>query len=98
IVKTDGTVIKAKISEMGSSEVKYKLYTSPDGPLMSLKKQDIESIKIDGQVVYEHKEDPYSVSNNKILDRTSSVKFYFFSPLNHHIDFGYEWMNRPGFN
>ncbi|TAL58226.1 MAG: hypothetical protein EPN85_12085 [Bacteroidetes bacterium] len=98
IVKKDGSVIKAKISEMGASEVKYKLYTSPDGPLMSLRKQDIESVKIDGQVVYEHKPDPYSVSNNSILDRTSTVKFYFFSPLNHHIDFGYEWMNKPGFN
>lgn len=98
IVKKDGTVIKAKISEMGASEVKYKLFTTPDGPVMALKKQDIESVKIDGQVVYEYKADPLSVSNNSILDKTSTLKFYFFSPLNHHIDFGYEWMNKPGFN
>lgn len=32
------------------------------------------------------------------MDRNSTVKFYFFSPLNHHIDIGYEWMNKPGFN
>lgn len=98
ILKKDGTVIKAKISEIGANEIKYKLYTSPDGPVMAIKKQDVTSVKIDGQVVYEHKPDPYSVSNNDILDRTSTVKFYFFSPLNHHIDIGYEWMNRPGFN
>ena len=98
ITKKDGTVIKAKISEMGASEVKYKLYTTPDGPVMSLKKLDIESVKIDGQVVYEYKADPLSVSNNSILDRTSTLKFYFFSPLNHHLAFGYEWMNKPGFN
>lgn len=98
IVKKDGTVIKAKISELGASEVKYKLYTSPDGPVMTVKKQDVESVKIDGQVVYEYKADPYSVSNNSIMDKTSTLKFYFFSPLNHHIDFGYEWMNKPGFN
>ena len=98
ITKTDGTVVKAKIIEIGATEVKYKLYTSPDGPTLSVKKQDVDNIKIDGQVVYEKKDDPYSTSNNKILDRTSTIKFYFFSPLNHHIDFGYEWMNKPGFN
>lgn len=98
ITKMDGTVIKAKISEMGAEEVKYKLYSNPDGPVMSLKKREIESVKIDGQTVYEHKDDPLSVSNNVILDRTSTLKFYFFSPLNQHIAFGYEWMNKPGFN
>jgi len=98
ITKMDGTVIKAKISEMGADEVKYKLYSNPDGPVMSIKKREIESVKIDGQKVYEHKDDPLSVSNNSILDRTSTLKFYFFSPLNHHIAFGYEWMNKPGFN
>lgn len=98
IMKKDGTVIKAKISEMGASEVKYKLYSSPDGPVMVLKKQDIENIKIDGQIAYEYKPDPLSVSNNNIQDRTSTVKFYFFSPLSQHIDFGYEWMHKAGFN
>ncbi len=98
ITKKDGTVIKAKISEMGATEIKYKLYSNPDGPVMTVKKQDVENVKIDGQVVYENKPDPYSVSNNSIMDRNSTVKFYFFSPLNHHIDIGYEWMNKPGFN
>lgn len=98
ITKTDGTVIKAKILELGAEEVRYKLYSNPDGPVMSLKKKDIDNVKIDNQVVYEHKDDPLSVSNNSIIDRTSTMKFYFFSPLNHHIDIGYEWMNKPGFN
>lgn len=98
ITKKDGTVIKAKISEMGANEIKYKLYSTPDGPVMSVKKQDVDNVKIDGQVVYENKPDPLSVSNNSIIDRTSTLKFYFFSPLNHHLAFGYEWMNKPGFN
>jgi len=98
IVKKDGGVIKAKISELGASEVKYKLYGSPDGPVMSIKKKEVESIKIDGQIAYEYKEDPLTISNNAILDRTSTIKFHFFSPLNQHMAFGYEWMNKPSFN
>jgi hypothetical protein len=91
-------VIKAKILEMGAEEIKYKLYSNPDGPVMTVKKKDVDNVKIDGQVVYEKKEDPMSVSNNSIQDRTSTFKFYFFSPLANHIDVGYEWMNKPGFN
>jgi hypothetical protein len=98
ILKTDGTLIKAKISEIGAGEVKYKLYSTPDGPVLTVKKQDVDNIKIDGQTVYEHKDDPLSVSNNRILDRTNTLKFYFFSPLNHNLAFGYEWMHKPGFN
>ena len=98
ITKRDGSVIKAKIAEMGATEVKYKLYSTPDGPMMALKKNEIDNVKIDGQVVYEYKPDPMSVSNNSIQDRTSTWKFYFFSPLFNHIDIGYEWMNKPGFN
>ena len=98
ILKKDGSVIKAKISELGEDEVKYKLYSSPDGPVMAIKKSDIESIKIDGQSVYQYERDPLEVSNDDIQNRTNTVKFYFFSPLNNHIDIGYEWMNKPGFN
>lgn len=98
ITKKDGSEIKAKISEMGAEEIKFKLYNNPDGPTMSLKKSEVQTVRIDGQVVYEYKEDPRSVSNKAILDKTSCLKFYFFSPLNHHLAFGYEWMNKPGFN
>lgn len=99
ITKKDGTVIKAKVLEMGSDEVKYKLYNNPDGPVLSLKKsKEVKSVVIDGQSVYEYKDDPMTISNNAIMSRTSVAKFHFFSPLNHHIAFDYEWMNRPGFN
>ena len=98
INRKDGSVIKAKISEMGTDIVKYKLYNNPDGPVMTMRKFEISSITMDGQVVYEYKEDPLTVTNHAILDKTSVIKFNFFSPLNHHLEFGYEWMNRPGFN
>ncbi len=98
IIKKDGSTLKTKISEIGADEVKFKLYNNPEGPTMSLKKSEINSVKIDGQSVYEYKEDPRSTSNKAILNKTSCLKFYFFSPLNNHLAFGYEWMNKPGFN
>jgi hypothetical protein len=39
-----------------------------------------------------------SVGNNIIADKTSSIKFHFFSPLTHKLAFTYEWMVKPGFN
>ena len=98
ITKKDGTVIKAKIMEIGTEEIKYKLSGNPNGPVLVIDKSDVETAKIDGQLVYKYKADPLSVSNDAILDRTSTIKFYFLSPLSHHIDIGYEWMNKPGFN
>ena len=38
IVKTDGTIIKAKISEVGEDAVKYKKADNPDGPLYTISK------------------------------------------------------------
>lgn len=84
---------------MGTDDVKYKLYNNPDGPVLSLKKStEVKSVVIGGQSVYEYKEDPYGVSNRSIMNSTNVIKFYFFSPLAQHLAFGYEWMNKPGFN
>ncbi|MFH1004594.1 MAG: hypothetical protein V1781_03740 [Bacteroidota bacterium] len=98
IVKKDGSSLKVKVSELETDNVKFKLYNNPDGPTMSLKKSEIKTVIVDGQVVYEYKEDPRSTSNKAILNKTSSLKFHFFSPLKHHIAFSYEWMLNPGFN
>ncbi len=98
IVKIDDSIIKVKVLDIGVNEVKMKLYNNPDGPTITMKKSEIKSITIEGQTVYEQKADPYSTSNKLILDKNSSIKFHFFSPLNSHMAFTYEWMNKPGFN
>ena len=98
VVKKDGSVLKVKVIELGAEVVSFKLYNHPEGPTMSLKKSEIKTVTVDGQVVYEYKIDPYSVSNQVILDKNSSLKFHFFSLLNHHIAFSYEWKVKPGFN
>ncbi|HEY6161676.1 MAG TPA: hypothetical protein VI112_10645 [Bacteroidia bacterium] len=98
IVKMDGSILKVKVVDLGTNEIRYKLFGKPDSPTLSVKKKEVRTVKIEGQTVYEYKEDPYTTSNNSILDRTNDVKFEFFSPLFNYLALDYEWMNKPGFN
>lgn len=51
IVRRDGSVVQAKIMEVSSSEIKYKKFAKPDGPLFVLKTSEIISINYeDGEV------------------------------------------------
>lgn len=44
IVKKDGAIVKAKITEVGEESIKYKKSDNPDGPTYSISKANITSI------------------------------------------------------
>ena len=44
IVKKDGSSIQAKVSEIGTSEVKYTEWSNQDGPSYAIAKSDILAI------------------------------------------------------
>ena len=44
IVKNDGTTILAKVLKVGTSEVEYKKHSNPNGPLYTIKINDVQSI------------------------------------------------------
>lgn len=101
IITKDNQQIKAKILEIGTTEVRFKYFDAEDGPTIVLKKDEIRSMTIKGknsQNTMNVNDDPMSASNKAILDKTSSLKFHFFSPMNNHLAFSYEWMFKPGFN
>lgn len=98
ILKKDGTSLKVKVLEIRSEDVVFKLASNASGPTLILKKSEIKTISVDGQTVYEYVPDPYSISHSGILNKNSAIKFHFFSPLNSHLAFTYEWMQKPGFN
>lgn len=98
ILKKDGSSLRVKVLEIRSDDVVFKLANNAIGPTLSLKKAEIKTISVDGQTVYEYVPDPYSISHSGILNKNSSLKFHFFSPLNSHLAFTYEWMQKPGFN
>ena len=103
IIKKDNEQLKVKVIEIGPTTVKYRYFDAPNGPVIVMEKRDIKSIKIKGKAdkaydTISNEPDPMSTSNAAILDKTSSLKFNFFSPLSHHLAFSYEWMIKPGFN
>lgn len=55
IVKKNGESFKVKVLDIGTDEVKYKLYNAPDGPTISIKKTDIKTMKVQGQTVIDVK-------------------------------------------
>ena len=44
IHKTNGTEIKGKVLEISQSEIRYKLYSNPDGPTYVLNKREVTLI------------------------------------------------------
>ncbi|MBK9284287.1 MAG: hypothetical protein IPM51_08175 [Sphingobacteriaceae bacterium] len=44
IVKSDGSIIKGKITEVGEETIKYKKADNPDGPTYSVSKSNLSSI------------------------------------------------------
>ncbi len=51
IYKIRGAVIKAKVIEIGTDEIKYRLYDSPDGPIYVVDKSALNRIEFaDGRI------------------------------------------------
>jgi len=51
IVKTDGTIIKGKISEISDDAVKYKKADNPEGPMHSISKSSVSAINYENGTV-----------------------------------------------
>jgi tetratricopeptide (TPR) repeat protein len=44
IYKTDGTIVEAKIQEVGEAEIKFKKFSNQNGPMYSVKKEFVKMI------------------------------------------------------
>ena len=44
IVKKDGSTIQSKVMEINETEIKYKKWSNQDGPLYSIKSNEVYSI------------------------------------------------------
>ena len=44
ITLKDGSDVQAKILEVTTSEIKYKKYSNPDGPVFTVNKTDVSTI------------------------------------------------------
>ena len=99
IYKKNKEEIKAKVTEIGIDEIKYKLFDLQDGPDFVMLKTDVWKIKYSNGQETIFQKDEYDVAQDvEIRHKTHSIKFEFFSPLTDDIAFGYEQMIKVGMN
>ncbi len=89
IYRLNGTVIQAKVLEVGDEEIKYKQFDNQEGPIYVLETDRVKKI------VYENGKVETFKQNAKDLEiygdqRKQILKFNFFSPLYGYTEFGYE--------
>ena len=91
IVKKDGSTILSKVIEIGTSEVKYKKYSNPNGPIYTIRISDILSINYEtgekeafgndaSKREFNYIEFMNSQENN-MLDNSSSSDDHTYKPL-----------------
>src|SRR5258706_12113574 len=89
IYKLKGTVIKAIVIEVGTDEIKYKLFDSPDGPIYVVDKSTLNRIEFaDGRV--EKYKLSYKDPENYEGQLTKAIKINFLAPLLGYSQFSFE--------
>ena len=89
IYRQNGKIVEAKIIEVGSSEIKYKEFSNPNGPIYVLETDRIKKI------VYENGKEERFEDNLKDPERyegqlKKALKINFFSPLYGYTEIGFE--------
>ncbi len=89
IYRNNGKVVEAKVLEIGSSEIKYREFNNPDGPIYVLETDRIKKIVFENgkeQKFEDNLKDPerYAGQANK------AIKLNFLSPLYGYTEIGFE--------
>lgn len=95
IYKKDKEVIEVKISEVGSGEIKYKIFNDPDGPVYTMDKDLIS------KVVYENGrteiyQSPLKNPEFYADQPKNAIKINFLAPLLGYTQLNWEHSLRPG--
>lgn len=89
IYRNNGQIIDAKVIEIGSSEVKYKMFNNQDGPIYVLEADRIKKIVFENgtvQTFQDNIRDPERYAGQ----RNKAIKVNFFSPLYGYTEIGFE--------
>lgn len=89
IYKLKGTVINAKVIEIGTDEIKYKLFENAEGPVYVVDKSTLNRIEFaNGKV--EKYTSSFKDPQNYDGQLTKAIKFNFLSPLLGYAQFSFE--------
>lgn len=65
LYKRNGEVIPSKVTEISSTEIKYKRFSMPDGPVFIVAKDEVQKIRFSNGVV-----DSFSIASPPVLTQT----------------------------
>lgn len=95
IIKKGGETLEVKILEVGPNEVKYKLFSEPDGPIFIMDKDRIVEVVFENGRVEKYisplKDEEFYVDQKK-----RAIKMNFISPLMGYTQLAYEQNLKPG--
>lgn len=94
IYKLKGTVIKAKVIEIGIEEIKYRLFDKPDGPIYVVDKSNLNRIEFFDGTVEKYKSN-FKDPENYEGQLSRAIKINFLSPLLGYSQFSFEKMVSP---
>lgn len=95
IYKHSGEIIKAKIKEIGTDELKYLLYDEPEGPSYTLPKAAVEKVVYEGGRTETYR-DNFEAADLYARQHTRALKIGFLSPLFSNTNFSFEKNLKPG--
>lgn len=99
IYTTDNKQIKARVNEVGLNEIKYRMFENQFGPVIVMRKTEVNKIQFENGTELKITPEKYAVHKEaQILNKTSAIKFHIFSPLIGNLAFGYERMLKVGTN
>ena len=95
IVKKGGETLDVKILEVGTNEIKYQIFSEPDGPIFIMDKDRISEVTYQNGRI-ERYESPLNDSELYIGQKKRAVKMNFISPLMGYTQVAYEQNLKPG--
>jgi hypothetical protein len=95
IVKRDFKEILCKVSEIGTTEIKYKKADNLDGPIYSVKKSEVLKIVFENGSEEKFEKNELSVVPGSNRNYKRAITTRPFSPLGGHINLGYQQALTP---
>ncbi len=89
IYKLKGPAINAKVIEIGTDEIKYKLYDNPDGPVYVVDKSSLNRIEYSNGTT-EKFQTSFKDPQNYEGQLTKAIKLNFLAPLLGYTQFSFE--------
>ncbi|HNE30180.1 MAG TPA: hypothetical protein PLW66_13475, partial [Saprospiraceae bacterium] len=96
IHKKNGQILQTRVVELGTGEIKYRLFDQPDGPIYVVEKESIVKIVFqDGHTEY------YGIARMDATEmfegqRRKNLKVSFLGPLLGYTNVVYEQNIKPG--